>query len=139
MRHDEAFKAMADPNRRQILTALCHEPHEAGELARLVGLAPNALSFHLRALKSADLVTVQRHGRALRYSVDRSGLSDWLQHVGSLFPSAPPAFGVNSADNGHRQVTQSPRDASTAIADDSPIIARYESDTSQDQLPTELL
>ncbi len=92
--HDDIFKAMADPSRRQILSCLCRQSHEAGELARMVGLAPNALSFHLRALKAADLVTVRRDGRFLRYSLDDRGLSTWRSHVDRLFPAdtAPPQF-----------------------------------------------
>jgi DNA-binding transcriptional ArsR family regulator len=84
---DEIFKAMADGSRRRILAALCREPREAGELARLVGLAPNAVSFHLKALKSADLVSVRRDGRFLRYSVAPESVRSWRSHVDDLFPA----------------------------------------------------
>ncbi|MBI4578338.1 MAG: winged helix-turn-helix transcriptional regulator [Planctomycetes bacterium] len=86
-RQDEIFRAMADPSRRRILAALCRAPQEAGELAQLVGLAPNAASFHLRALKAADLVSAQRHGRFLRYSIEPKSVQAWLAHVAHLFPA----------------------------------------------------
>jgi DNA-binding transcriptional ArsR family regulator len=84
---DEIFKAMADPHRRQILGELCRQSREAGELARMVGLAPNAVSFHLRALKAADLVRVRREGRFLRYSLEPASVLGWRSQVDRLFPS----------------------------------------------------
>ena len=84
---DEIFKAMADGSRRRILAALCREPREAGELARLVGLAPNAVSFHLKALNAADLVSERRDGRFLRYSVAPESVRSWRSHVDDLFPA----------------------------------------------------
>ena len=83
--HDETFKAMADATRRQILAALCQQSREAGELARLVGLAPNAMSFHLRWLKSVGLVSVRREGRWLWYSVQVQSLRSWLDSLAASF------------------------------------------------------
>jgi len=39
----------------------------AGEIAGSLGLAPSNLSFHLKALAQADLVTVIQEGRFMRY------------------------------------------------------------------------
>lgn len=83
---DEVFKALADPHRRKILGELCRQSREAGELARMVGLAPNAVSFHLRALKAADLVRVRREGRFLRYSLEPANVLSWRSQVDRLFP-----------------------------------------------------
>jgi ArsR family transcriptional regulator len=125
---DEIFKAMADPNRRQILAALCRESREAGELARLVGLAPSAVSFHLRALKSADLVTVRRDGRYLRYAIAPTSVLSWRSQVDRLFPS----------DLLHREPGPAP---SVPIPPPDPSEVEFVAETpgQSDQLPTELL
>ncbi len=87
--HDAVYKAMADEHRRKILTSLCRESLVAGELAQLVGLAPNALSFHLKWLKSAGLVSVVREGRFLRYRANPSSLQEWAQHIQATFTASP--------------------------------------------------
>jgi len=83
--NDDIFKALADANRRRIVSALCVEPMVAGQLGRLVGLAPNAVSFHLKLLQTAGLVTVRRQGRFLRYQVNADVLTQWREDVASLF------------------------------------------------------
>jgi DNA-binding transcriptional ArsR family regulator len=88
--YDDMFKAMADPHRRQIMAALCERPMVASDLARLVQLAPNAVSFHLKWLKSAGLVAVHRQGKYLRYELVSATLTDWRNHVGAIFASREP-------------------------------------------------
>lgn len=125
---DEIFKAMADPHRRQILGELCRQSREAGELARMVGLAPNALSFHLRALKAADLVNVRREGRFLRYSLEPSSVLGWRSQVDRLFPSALLSGSAVESSFALTKTLSTPNDGSEhAVSDYS------------DQLPTELL
>ncbi|GMU21596.1 MAG: hypothetical protein AMXMBFR13_16880 [Phycisphaerae bacterium] len=84
-RHDDIFKALADSSRRRIISALCAGPKVAGDLARSVGLAPNAVSFHLKWLKSAGLVSLHREGRFLRYRVEPEPLAAWQSDVRRLF------------------------------------------------------
>ena len=57
----------------------------AGDLARRVGLAPNALSFHLKWLRSAGLIDMKRSGRHLWYHLNAPRLSAWQDHVNSSF------------------------------------------------------
>jgi DNA-binding transcriptional ArsR family regulator len=53
---DRIFAALADPHRRQVVDLLSRGPRPAGELAREVGLAPPAMSRHLRTLRRAGVV-----------------------------------------------------------------------------------
>ena len=53
---DRMLGALADPKRRRAIELLGEHPRSAGELAAELGLAPAAMSRHLRALKEAGLV-----------------------------------------------------------------------------------
>lgn len=53
---DRTLAALADPYRRQVVDLLAQRPRQAGELARELGLAPPAMSRHLRTLRESGLV-----------------------------------------------------------------------------------
>ncbi|HEX3408455.1 MAG TPA: metalloregulator ArsR/SmtB family transcription factor [Caulobacteraceae bacterium] len=53
---DAIFAALADPHRRRVVDLLSRGPRPAGELAREVGLAPPAMSRHLKTLRRSGLV-----------------------------------------------------------------------------------
>jgi DNA-binding transcriptional ArsR family regulator len=53
---DTILAALADPHRRQVVDLLSRGPRPAGELAREVGLAPPAMSRHLKTLRRSGLV-----------------------------------------------------------------------------------
>src|SRR5260221_880713 len=53
---DRTLAALADPHRRRVIDLLRERPRAAGELAREVGLAPPAMSRHLRTLRQSGLV-----------------------------------------------------------------------------------
>jgi hypothetical protein len=51
------LKALADQSRAQLVNALLEKPHCVEELAERLHLAPSTISFHLRRLEEANLVT----------------------------------------------------------------------------------
>lgn len=68
----QALSALAQEHRLSVFRLLVRAGPDgmpAGEIAREIGLAPAALSFHLRELDRSGLVTQARDGRFIRYSV----------------------------------------------------------------------
>jgi ArsR family transcriptional regulator len=53
----------------------------AGEIADAVGVSPAALSFHLKELDHAGLVTATRDGRYVRYAVHVEGMRRLLEYL----------------------------------------------------------
>jgi len=65
-----AFKALSDPTRRDILSALGRGSLTAGELADLFPITKAAMSHHFNVLKSAGLVRTERRGQSIVYSLN---------------------------------------------------------------------
>ncbi len=69
---DLVFKAMSDPNRREILTLLKKKDMPVKEIAEHFGITLASLSHHLDILKRADLVISERQGQMIIYSLNVS-------------------------------------------------------------------
>lgn len=54
----------------------------AGQLSRELAIAPATLSFHLKELRNAGLVTSERSGRSIRYSPAFSVISEVVAYLG---------------------------------------------------------
>ncbi|MBJ7500342.1 MAG: winged helix-turn-helix transcriptional regulator [Sphingopyxis sp.] len=95
---DRMLGALADPTRRRAIELLGERPHSAGELADALGLAPPAMSRHLRALKQGGLVEDGHpdfDARVRIYSL-RDGataeLRQWLAETEALWAHQLAAF-----------------------------------------------
>ena len=83
---DAVFGALADPTRRSLLSALAERPATATELSGEFPISRQAVVKHLGALAEAGLVTRERAGREVRYSVTPAPLSgavSWIAAVGA--------------------------------------------------------
>jgi DNA-binding transcriptional ArsR family regulator len=83
---NEAFKALADPTRRQILQLLRRDEKTAGELAEQFDMSKPSVSHHFSVLKQADLITSRREGQQIYYSLNTTVVEDLLAMIWDLFP-----------------------------------------------------
>jgi DNA-binding transcriptional ArsR family regulator len=78
----DAFNAVAEPRRRQILDLLAQGERPVNDLVVLLGLAQPQVSKHLRVLREVDLVHVRDEGRQRLYRLNAEPLKaidDWLR------------------------------------------------------------
>ena len=78
----DAFNAVAEPRRRQILDALAGGELPVGALVVRLDLAQPQVSKHLRVLREVGLVDVRDEGRRRVYRLNASRLKpihDWVQ------------------------------------------------------------
>ena len=64
------FKALADPTRRKIIMLLKKESLTPGEIAEHFDMTKPSISHHLNMLKQADLVSDERKGQNIYYSLN---------------------------------------------------------------------
>jgi len=67
----EIFRALADPNRQAILTCLarCGGSCTVGEVADELPVDLSVVSRHLAVLRDAGVLTSEREGKRVRYSI----------------------------------------------------------------------
>ena len=78
----DAFNAIAEPRRRQILDVLAGGERPVNELVARLGVAQPQVSKHLRVLRAVGLVEVRGDGRRRLYRVNGKALKpihDWVQ------------------------------------------------------------
>jgi DNA-binding transcriptional ArsR family regulator len=79
----DAFNAVAEPRRRQILDVLAGGERPVNEVVRLVGLAQPQVSKHLRVLREVGVVDVRDEGRRRLYRLNGRALKpihDWVKN-----------------------------------------------------------
>jgi DNA-binding transcriptional ArsR family regulator len=78
----DAFNAVAEPRRREILDALAAGERPVNDLVRLLGLAQPQVSKHLRVLREVGAVDVRDEGRQRLYRLNGHALKpiyDWVK------------------------------------------------------------
>ncbi len=78
----DAFNAVAEPRRRQLLDLLADGERPVGDLVSLLGLAQPQVSKHLRVLREVGAVEVRDEGRHRLYRLNGHALKpihDWVK------------------------------------------------------------
>jgi DNA-binding transcriptional ArsR family regulator len=78
----DAFNAVAEPRRRQILDALVGGERAVNDLVRVLGVAQPQVSKHLRVLREVGVVDVREEGRQRLYRLNGHALKpihDWVK------------------------------------------------------------
>src|ERR1700754_3864245 len=97
----ETMQALATPSRLRILARLYDGPASVGEISEAVGMDGSAVSHQLRILRHLGLVTGEREGRRVNYSL-------YDEHVAQLLEQAMSHvehLRLGLADHGRRADT----------------------------------
>jgi DNA-binding transcriptional ArsR family regulator len=84
----DAFNAVAEPRRRQILAALAGGQRSVSELVAALDVPQPLVSKHLRVLREVGIVTAREDGRQRLYRLNGSALKpiyDWVKDFEQLW------------------------------------------------------
>jgi len=79
------FKVLSTPARVRIVQLLLRRALCVGALSHHLGVTQGAVSQHLRVLRDAGLVSPERRGYFIHYSVNEATLARWKQLTAGLF------------------------------------------------------
>lgn len=79
MAFNDVFKALSDSTRRKIIDLLKEKDMTAGDIADYFNITKPSISHHLSILKQADLVSDERQGQFIYYSLNTSVLENVLK------------------------------------------------------------
>ena len=92
----DTWAALGEPHRRSLLDLLVRAPFTVGELVDAVGLSQPATSKHLRVLRDAGLVRVDKHAQQRIYTLDARPIAQidhWLIPYRRLWSERLDALG----------------------------------------------
>ncbi|MBZ2197231.1 ArsR/SmtB family transcription factor [Occultella gossypii] len=107
----DAFVALADPVRRDLVSRLARGSARVVDLAGEHDISRPAISRHLRVLGDAGLVTADEIGRERHYRLERHGLSPVADYLAALAPA--PRFDEAVLDGLDLEVRRTVRDHAT--------------------------
>lgn len=77
----DAFKALADPTRREILRLLKDGPRTSGQIAEHFPTAWATVSRHLGQLRDSGLILSERQGQQIIYELNTTVFEDFVEHL----------------------------------------------------------
>jgi len=80
----DAFAALGDPTRRQLVSWLAARPATATELSGRLPVTRQAVAKHLGVLSDAGLITKEREGREVRYRLEAEAFDSAAQWIATV-------------------------------------------------------
>jgi DNA-binding transcriptional ArsR family regulator len=80
----DAFNAVAEPRRREILNYLALQERPVGDIVATLELEQPSVSKHLRVLKDVGLVRARREGRQMLYRVNADAIRPLHEWAGTF-------------------------------------------------------
>lgn len=80
----KVFKALSDETRREILKLLSKKDMSAGEISEHFNMSKPSISKHLEILREAELISSERKGQFIIYSINTSVIQGVLGNFLSL-------------------------------------------------------
>jgi ArsR family transcriptional regulator, repressor of sdpIR and other operons len=77
----DAFRALADPTRREILRLLRDGPRTSGQIAEHFKSSWPTVSRHLAVLRDAGLILSERSGQQIVYELNTTVFQDLVEHL----------------------------------------------------------
>ena len=110
----DAFNAVAEPRRREILNYLALQEQPVGEIVAALGLEQPSVSKHLRVLRDVGLVSVRREGRQKLYRTNAAAIRPlhewtstferfWKHQLSKVKERAEAKMGRIASDIGSRR------------------------------------
>jgi DNA-binding transcriptional ArsR family regulator len=78
----DAFNAVAEPRRRDILSFLAMQERPVSDIVDALGMEQPSVSKHLKVLREVGLVEARRDGRQIMYRTNAEGirpLHEWTE------------------------------------------------------------
>lgn len=88
MSGEAAFRALAEPRRREILRLVRDQPLSVNAIAEHFEISQQAVSQHLQVLKEAGLVAVRQDAQRRLYEVRPEGLESVEAFLTELWPAS---------------------------------------------------
>jgi len=80
----DAFNAVAEPRRREILSYLALKERPVGDIVAALGVEQPSVSKHLRVLRDVGLVHVRREGRSMLYRTNAEAIRPLHEWTGTF-------------------------------------------------------
>ena len=93
----EVFSKLGDGTRLKILWILCHSRECVSDIAAAIGASKAVVSHHLQLLRRSGLVTAEREGQEIHYSLNDTQEAKLLHKtIEAMFNITCPAPNVDS-------------------------------------------